>query len=104
MKETLLFTRMFAVASSPVLIEACQRTSIGPNAASQKENLQVRAGFRTKTVTTSKQQQHFSALPPSEISIMTDDQSLFCGCDARAASRSHSGIRCLWPPWGMIEN
>lgn len=71
MKKTLLFTRMFAVISSLVLIGACQSTSTGPSAASQKENLLVRAGFRTKTATTPKQQQRVSALPPGEVSTVT---------------------------------
>jgi hypothetical protein len=71
MKRTLLFTNTFIVILLLGLIAACQSTSTSSNAASQKENLLVRAGFRTKTVITHKQQQRVSALPPDEVSTVT---------------------------------
>ena len=71
MKRTFLFANTFIVIASLGLVAACQSTSMDSSAASQKENLLVRAGFRTKTVTTPKQQQRVSALPPSEVSTVT---------------------------------
>jgi hypothetical protein len=48
----------------------CQSTAVGPSAESQKENLLARAGFKAKTVTTPKQQQRVSALPPGQVSTV----------------------------------
>jgi hypothetical protein len=66
MKKTLLFTNIFVVG----LMWGCQSTAVGPSAESQKENLLVRAGFKAKTVTTPKQQQRMSALPPGQVSTV----------------------------------
>ena len=70
MKKTLLFTNIFVVIFSLGLMWGCQSTAVGPGAESQKENLLVRAGFKAKTVTTPKQQQQMSALPPGQVSIV----------------------------------
>lgn len=70
MKKTLLFTNIFVVILSLGLIWGCQSTAVGPSAESQKENLLVRAGFNAKTVTTPKQQQRMSALPPGQVSTV----------------------------------
>ena len=70
MKKTLLFTNIFVVILSLGLIWGCESTAVGPSAESQKENLLVRAGFKAKTVTTPKQQQQMSALPPGQVSIV----------------------------------
>jgi hypothetical protein len=70
MKRTLLFTNIFVVIFSLVLMLGCQSTAVGPGAETQKENLLVRAGFKAKTVTTPKQQQQMSALPPGQVSIV----------------------------------
>jgi hypothetical protein len=70
MKKTLLFTNIFVVILSLGLIWGCQSTAVGPSAESQKENLLVRAGFKAKTVTTPKQQQRMSALPPGQVSTV----------------------------------
>jgi hypothetical protein len=77
MKKTLLFTNTFAVILSLGLTWGCQSTSVGPGAASQKENLLVRAGFKAKTVTTPKQQQRVSALPPGQVSTVTYKGKLY---------------------------
>src|SRR5204862_1686893 len=45
------------------LITACQTASTGAGTASQKETLLLEAGFKSKTVTTPKQQERVSALP-----------------------------------------
>jgi hypothetical protein len=70
MKKTLLLTNIFAVILSLGLTWGCQSTAVGPGAESQKENLLLRAGFKAKTVTTPKQQQQMSALPPGQVSIV----------------------------------
>jgi hypothetical protein len=71
MKKRLLFTNIFVVILSLGLMWGCQSTSVGPSAASQKENLLVRSGFKAKTVTTPKQQQRVSALPAGKVSTVT---------------------------------
>ena len=53
------------------LMCGCQSTAEGTNAESQKENLLVRAGFRSKTVTTPKQQQQLSQLPAGQVSTVS---------------------------------
>ena len=77
MKKTLLFTNIFIVTLSLGLMWGCQGTAVGPSAESQKENLLVRAGFRAKTVTTPKQQQRVSALPPGQVSTVTYKGKLY---------------------------
>jgi hypothetical protein len=52
------------------LITACQSTAVAPSAASQKEKLLVQSGFKSKSVTTPKQQQEVSALPAGEVSTV----------------------------------
>jgi hypothetical protein len=71
MKRLVPFTNIFGAILSLGLISACQSTAVGTNAASQKENLLVQSGFRSKTVTTPKQQQRVSALPPDKVSTVT---------------------------------
>ena len=70
MKKTLLFTNIFVVIFSLGLMWGCQSTAVGPGAETQRENLLVRAGFKAKSVTTPKQQQQMSALPPGQVSIV----------------------------------
>jgi hypothetical protein len=70
MKKILLVTNIFVVISSLGLLWGCQNTAVGSGAAPQKENLLMRAGFKAKTVTTAKQQQRVSALPPGKVSTV----------------------------------
>jgi hypothetical protein len=70
MKKLLPLTDILVAAFLLVLIALCQSTSMGPSAASQKENLLVQAGFKAKTVTTPKQQQRVSALPAGKVSTV----------------------------------
>jgi len=70
MKKTLLFANIFVVILSVGLMWGCQSPAVGPSAESQKENLLARAGFKAKTVTTPKQQQRVSALPPGQVSTV----------------------------------
>jgi hypothetical protein len=69
MKRLLSFFVAIGVLS---LITACQTTSTGASAstASQKESLLVQAGFKSKTVTTPKQQERISALPEGKVSAV----------------------------------
>jgi len=77
MKKTLLFTNIFVGILSLGLMWGCQSTAVGPSAESQKENLLVRAGFKAKTVTTPKQQQRVSSLPPGQVSTVTYKGKLY---------------------------
>jgi hypothetical protein len=52
------------------LITACQTASTGANTASQKVTLLLQAGFKSKTVTTPKQQERVSALPEGKVSAV----------------------------------
>jgi hypothetical protein len=70
MEKTFLFSDVFVVILSLGLVSGCQSTAVGPSMASQKENLLLRSGFRTKTVTTPKQQQRVSALPAGKVSTV----------------------------------
>jgi hypothetical protein len=77
MKKTLLFTNILVVLLSLGLMWGCQSTAVGPSAASQKENLLVRAGFKAKTVTTPKQQQRVSTLPAGKVSTVSYEGKLY---------------------------
>jgi hypothetical protein len=70
MKKIFLFTNMFVVILSLGLMSGCQSTAVGPSEAAQKENLLVQSGFKAKTVTTPKQQQRVSSLPPGKVSTV----------------------------------
>jgi hypothetical protein len=70
MEKTFLFPDVFIVILLLGLVSGCQSTAVGPSSASQKENLLLRSGFRTKTVTTPKQQQRVSALPAGKVSTV----------------------------------
>jgi hypothetical protein len=87
MKKTLLFTNISAAILSLGLIWGCQSTAVGPSAASQKENLLVRSGFKAKTVTTPKQQQRVSALPAGKVSTVTYGGKLYYVCPTTTKDR-----------------
>jgi capsule polysaccharide export protein KpsC/LpsZ len=71
MKTAFSFISRAGVALSLLgLVTACQSTAVAPSAASQKEKLLVQSGFKSKTVTTAKQQQEVSALPAGEVSTV----------------------------------
>lgn len=77
MEKTFLFSDVLVAILSLGLMWGCQSTAVGPNAAVQKENLLVRSGFKAKTVTTPKQQERVSRLPPGEISTVTYRGTLY---------------------------
>jgi hypothetical protein len=70
MEKTFLFSDVFVVISSLGLVSGCQSTAVGPSTASHKENLLLRSGFRTKTVTTPKQKRRISTLSAGKVSIV----------------------------------
>ena len=78
LKTALSFTNILVVALSlAALVTACQSTSVGSGTAPQKESLLVQSGFRTKTVTTPKQQERVSALPAGEVSTVRYKGNLY---------------------------
>ena len=77
MKKALPFANIFFVILSLSFTWGCQSTVVGPGAASQKENLLVRAGFKARTVTTPKQRQRVAALPPGQVSTVTYKGKLY---------------------------
>jgi hypothetical protein len=77
MKKVLLFTNICVVVLSLCSMWGCQSTAVHPGAASQKENLLVRSGFKAKTVTTPKQQQRVSALPAGKVSSVSYGGKLY---------------------------
>jgi hypothetical protein len=71
MKTAFSFISGVSVALSLLgLVTACQSTSVGSGTTPQKETLLVQSGFKSKTVTTPKQQQEVSALPAGEVSTV----------------------------------
>jgi hypothetical protein len=70
MEKTFLFSDVFVAILLLGPVSGCQSTVVGPRTASQKENLLLRSGFRTKTVATPKQQQRVSALPAGKVSTV----------------------------------
>jgi hypothetical protein len=66
--------RIFVIGAviSMALMTACQTTTTSQPVAgrSQKEALLAQSGFKVKTVTTQKQQQHVNQLPPGKVSAV----------------------------------
>src|SRR5256885_565889 len=60
----------YAVFCLKKKITACQTASTCASTASQKETLLLQAGFKSKTVTTPKQQERVSALPEGKVSAV----------------------------------
>ena len=79
MKNLLTFTNGLAAIAAVGLMAGCQTagTTNGGTAASQKEMLLTQAGFRAKTVTTTRQQQHLAALPEAKVSAVTHKGKLY---------------------------
>ena len=72
MKKLLTLTSLVSGIAVLALIAACQTvaTNQGELAASKKEFLLAQAGFKTKTVTTPKQQQQVSLLAVDKVSAV----------------------------------
>jgi hypothetical protein len=79
MKKLLTLTSLISTMAVLALIAGCQ-TAATNNAeivASKKENLLAQAGFKVKTVTTPKQQQRVSQLPPNVVSAVKYQGKLY---------------------------
>lgn len=76
-KRILSVINLLVLMSSIGLMGGCESTAVAPSNDAQKQNLVVRAGFRVKMVTTPKQQQRVSALPPGQVSTVTYKGKLY---------------------------
>ena len=70
MKKLLTLTSIVSIGAVLALIAACQTTGTIQSAVSQKEALLTQAGFKSKTVTTPKQQQQVSQLAVDRVSAV----------------------------------
>jgi len=71
MKKLLTLTNIVSMGAVLALMAACQTTGTSQSAVSQKEALLTQAGFKSKTVTTPKQQQQVSQLAVDRVSAVT---------------------------------
>ena len=70
MKKLLTLTSIVTAMVIVALITACQTTGTSQSAVAQKEALLTQAGFKSKTVTTPKQQQQVSQLAVDRVSAV----------------------------------
>jgi len=70
MKKLLTLTSIVSIGAVLALMAACQTTGTSQSAVSQKEALLTQAGFKSKTVTTPKQQQQVSQLAVDRVSAV----------------------------------
>jgi len=70
MKKLLTLTNIVSIGAVLALMAACQTTGTSQSAVSQKEALLTQAGFKSKTVTTPKQQQQVSQLAVDRVSAV----------------------------------
>jgi len=70
MKKLLTLTSIVTAMVILALITACQTTGTSQSAVAQKEALLTQAGFKSKTVTTPKQQQQVSQLAVDRVSAV----------------------------------
>ena len=70
MKKLLTLTSIVSIGAVLALVAACQTTGTSQSAVSQKEALLTQAGFKSKTVTTPKQQQQVSQLAVDRVSAV----------------------------------
>ena len=70
MKNLLTLTSIASTVAVLALIAACQTTGTSQSAVAQKEALLTQAGFKSKTVTTPKQQQQVSQLAVDRVSAV----------------------------------
>ena len=70
MKKLLTLTNIVSMGAVLALMAACQTTGTSQSAVSQKEALLTQAGFKSKTVTTPKQQQQVSQLAVDRVSAV----------------------------------
>jgi hypothetical protein len=70
MKKLLTLRNMASSVVTLALMAACQTTGTSQSAVAQKEALLTQAGFKSKTVTTPKQQQQVSQLAVDRVSAV----------------------------------
>ncbi len=70
MKKLSTLTNIVSIGAVLALMAACQTTGTSQSAVSQKEALLTQAGFKSKTVTTPKQQQQVSQLAVDRVSAV----------------------------------
>ena len=70
MKNLLTLTSIASTVAVLALIAACQTSGTSQSAVAQKEALLTQAGFKSKTVTTPKQQQQVSQLAVDRVSAV----------------------------------
>jgi hypothetical protein len=70
MKRLFTLTSIVTIGAALALLTACETTGTGQSAAAQNEALLAQSGFKTVTVTTPKQQQAVSKLPPGTVSAV----------------------------------
>jgi hypothetical protein len=70
MKKLLTLTNIAGAMVALAVMPACQTTGTSQSAVAQKEALLTQAGFRSKTVTTPKQQQQVSQLAVDRVSAV----------------------------------
>jgi nucleoid-associated protein YgaU len=75
MKKLLTLTNIASIGAVLALMAACQTT--GTSGVAQKESLLAQSGFKVKTVTTPKQQQQVSQLPPNVVSAVKYQGKLY---------------------------
>jgi hypothetical protein len=68
MKNLFTLTSIISAVAVMALMAACQTTGTSQSAVAQKEALLKQAGFKSKTVTTPKQQQQVSQLAVDRVS------------------------------------
>jgi len=68
MKKLLTLTGIISAMAALALMPACQTTGTSQSAVAQKEAMLTQAGFKSKTVTTPKQQQQVSQLAVDRVS------------------------------------
>jgi hypothetical protein len=68
MKKLLTLTSIAGIGAVLTLMTACQTTGTSQSVVAQKEALLKQAGFKSKTVTTPKQQQQVSQLAVDRVS------------------------------------
>ncbi|MFZ3376410.1 MAG: hypothetical protein WA183_12725 [Chthoniobacterales bacterium] len=78
MKKLLSLTTVLCAVATLTFVTGCASTATTTAAASpKKESMLQQAGFKTKIVTTPKQQQQVSALPAGKVSAVTYKGKLY---------------------------
>lgn len=77
MKNIFTFTNILGAVVVLGLVAACETTNSAGNSMSQKETTLSQAGFKTRTVTTAKQQQQVAQLAPNKVSMVKSQGKIY---------------------------